>query len=215
MTASDTRPLPPPNAAHLWACSCAPCRKRRSQYKKQWRLARHRGEPSPRVDSAPALNHIRRNLLPAAWTRMQVGYAAGLDPDYIPRMLGEQCEPAPRTLRAESAAAILALGPRDRFRNVPDGAHLDATGTRRRLQALAFKGHNIGELLHGLHCNKDLMTASLVTARNARLIVKVYDQLWKIEGPSPVGAVRARNRGWAGPGSWDDWSIDDPRAVAK
>lgn len=205
MTA-PAKPLPPYDLTD---------RQGRALYKKHWRLARHRGEPSTLVDSTPALNHIRHNLLPAAWTRMQVGYAAGLGPDYVARMLGEQCDPTPRTLRAESAAAILALGPRDRFRNVPDGAWLDATGTRRRLQALAFKGHSLRELLHDLHCNKDLTTARLVTARNARLIITVYDRLWKVEGPSSVGATRARRRGWVGPGAWDDWSIDDPRAVAK
>lgn len=198
---------------HPWACTCPPCRTRRSRYKKNWRLGRHRGQPSTLVDPRPALDYIRNALLPAAWTRAQIGYAAGLDPCYIARILGEQGPESPLCIRVETAQAILGLRHTDRFRNVPDGALVNSAGTHRRLHALAVKGHQIERILKELHCSNGMMNIEFVTAANARRIAEAYDRLWHVHGPSKVGAVRARNRGWVGPGAWDDATIDDPRAV--
>lgn len=198
----------PAHGTNVSTCPCPPCVTRRSRYQKNWRLAQHRGLPSNLVDAGPALDHIRKNLLPAAWTTHQIEYAAGLSGDYIPVLLNRQ---SPRVY-TDTANAILGLGPADRFRNVPDGALLDPTGTRRRLQALAVKGHTIRDVLRDLRCNSMLMSGTSVEARNARRVAAVYDELWNVEGPSPVGATRARNRGWAGPGAWNDAAIDDPRA---
>lgn len=198
----------PPHGTNVSTCRCPSCTTRRSRYHKNWRLAQHRGLPPNLVDAAPALDHIRGNLLPAAWTMHQIEYAAGIGHDYIGKLLKRQ----PARIYTSTANAVLGLGPEDRFRNVPDGAHLDPTGTRRRLQALAVKGHRLYDILHEIQCNNMLMSATFVEARNARRVAAVYDELWNIEGPSPVGATRARNRGWVGPGAWDDLAIDDPRA---
>lgn len=202
-----TKPLPP-HGTNVSTCPCPPCTTRRSRYQKNWRIAQHRGLPSNLVDAAPVLDHIRDNLLPAAWTMHQIEYAAGLSSDYIAVMLKRQ----PLRVYTTTADAILGIGPHDRFRNVPDSALLDSTGTRRRLQALAVKGHPIRDVLRDLRCNSMLMSVASVEARNARRVASIYNELWNIEGPSPVGATRARNRGWAGPGAWDDATIDDPRA---
>lgn len=190
-------------------CSCPPCYTRRCRYKKAWRTAKYLGQTAELVDFTPALNHIRNNLLPAAWTTRQIEYAAGLTHDYVPILLKDK----PPRVYAGTAAAILALGPDNRFRNLPDGARLDPTGTRRRLQALAVKGHRLHDLFRELHCNNGVMNASFVLAGNVRRIAEAYDRLWKVEGPSTVSAARARKRGWVGPGAWDDATIDDPRAV--
>jgi hypothetical protein len=198
-------------ATHLWACDCPPCRDRRARYKKNWRLNQHRGIPVALTDPEPTLNHIRNALLPAAWTRMQIGYAAGLDPSYIAELLGEQSKATPSRIRIETANAILGLGPADRLRNVPDHAPVDRTGTRRRLQALAVKGQNLAGLLREMHCSNGVMSGQWISAGNARRIAEVYNRLWSVEGPSKIGAIRARNRGWVGPGAWDDATIDDPR----
>jgi hypothetical protein len=200
---------------HLWACECPPCTNRRNRYKKNWWIARHRGQPSTLVDSAPTLDYIRNALLPAAWTRAQIGYAAGLDPCYIARLLGEQGPDSPPHIRVETAQAILALRYTARFRNVPDRALVNATGTHRRLQALGAKGHQIEKLLKEMRCSNGVMAVEFVTAGNARRIAEAYDRLWCVHGPSKIGAVRARNRGWVGPGAWDDATIDDPRAVPR
>lgn len=167
------------------------------------------------VDAGPALDYIRNALLPAAWTRPQIGYAAGLDPCYIARLLGEQGPVSPPRIRVETAEAILGLRHTDRFRNVPDGALVNSAGTHRRLHALGAKGHQIEKLLKELHCSNGLMAIELITAGNARRIAEAYDRLWCIHGPSKIGAVRARNRGWVGPGAWDDATIDDPRAKPR
>lgn len=198
----------PAHSTNVKTCPCPPCATRRSRYKKNWRVAQHRGLPPNLVDAVPALDHIRDNLLPAAWTTHQIEYAAGLSSDYVAVLLKRP----PLRIYTSTANAILGLGPDCRFRNVPDGAQLDSTGTRRRLQALAVKGHPIRDVLRNLRCNSMLMSAAVVEARNARRVAGVYDELWNVEGPSPVGATRARNRGWAGPGAWDDSTIDDPRA---
>jgi hypothetical protein len=197
---------------HPWRCPCPPCHTKRCRYKKQWRLNRARGKSAPLTDAAEAVTYLRE-LLDAAWTRTQIGYASGVDHSYIANLLGERSEPAPAKLRVETAAAILALRSADRYRNLPDRTPVDPTGTRRRLQALAWNGHALERLLNGLHANNGLMVAARVTARNARLIAEAYDQLWNVPGGSPRTARRARSRGWVGPGAWDDDTIDDPRTV--
>jgi len=102
---------------------------------------------------------------------------------------------------------------------------IDATGTRRRLQALAALGWSGAKLAPYLGLDATgvtrMFTADRILARKARAVAVLYDRLWT--QPPPEGsqqdkaaATRARReaaaRGWAPPMAWDDETIDDPAA---
>jgi hypothetical protein len=105
---------------------------------------------------------------------------------------------------------------------------VDATGTRRRLRALAAIGYTRPQLATRLHETPSrisyLLTAPAVATVPAALDARarlVYDELWHPwpEGPAAARArAAARRRGWAVPMAWDDHpghghGIDDPAAV--
>jgi hypothetical protein len=90
---------------------------------------------------------------------------------------------------------------------------VDATGTRRRLQALIAIGWPRRALAERLGTRPaNILRQRRVRAGTARRVARVYDQLSMTPGPDPRCAEAARRRGWAPPLAWDDDQIDDPRA---
>lgn len=96
---------------------------------------------------------------------------------------------------------------------------LDATGTKRRLQALLALGHSrmyIGECLGitersvGWHLNDKAVTLSF-----AERMARVYEALSGTPGTSQRVREHARRQGWVPPLAWDDEEIDDPAARPK
>lgn len=108
---------------------------------------------------------------------------------------------------------------------------VDATGTRRRLQALMRCGYSLPVLAARLGCSRQELRRKLhergtVTAATARAVADLYDDLWDQPPPGSsrqekCSASRSRNyareRGWPPPAAWDDdpgpHFIDDPAAV--
>lgn len=103
----------------------------------------------------------------------------------------------------------------------------DATGTRRRIEALVWCGWSLARLSARLgddpsHARK-ILRSQRVTAATERAVRALYDELWD-QAPPQDGpydqraAVRARNYArkhrFAPPLAWDDDSIDDPAAAA-
>lgn len=95
---------------------------------------------------------------------------------------------------------------------------LDATGTQRRLLALYRMGwdwRQIGDRL-GMD-NRNVATLATVrrqvTARRARQVAIVYDELSMTPGPSTRAVRHAERMGWPPPLAWDDDTIDDPDAT--
>jgi hypothetical protein len=118
--------------------------------------------------------------------------------------------------RCPQARAAHARGQREwRKRRYLEGGPLlvDATGTRRRLQALAAIGWPPRALAERLGIQPDnILRRHRVRVGTARLVAAVYDQLSMTPGPDTRSAAAARRRGWAPPLAWDDDSIDDPAA---
>jgi hypothetical protein len=99
-----------------------------------------------------------------------------------------------------------------------DPAYTDATGTRRRLQALIATGWPIRELARqmGWAGNPGLLLygeRQQVHKHTAALVADVYDRLWDIPGPSLRSRRAAQRAGYAPPSAWDDDTIDDPAAT--
>lgn len=97
---------------------------------------------------------------------------------------------------------------------------VDATGTRRRLQALAVVGHGsmvITKHTGGLapHSRLDAIRAGAraqVTAQLAQAVANVYPSLLT-EPPDPKShgvSKAAIRRGWVGPQAWDRLDMDNP-----
>lgn len=103
-------------------------------------------------------------------------------------------------------------------------AWVDATGTRRRLQALAAVGWSPARVSAELGFSRTraqkLMTAGRIHRSNAQAVAVVFERLWNVVPPQGTAGERlsmlralsaARKAGWPPPLAWDD-SIDDPAA---
>lgn len=95
---------------------------------------------------------------------------------------------------------------------------VDATGTRRRVQALMRLGWTTRALAP--HCGwrsaeavQRLITVTKVTRATAAKVARVYDALSMVLGPSQRVAAYAERAGWPAPLCWDDGAIDDPAAA--
>ena len=125
-------------------------------------------------------------------------------------------------IRRETAEAVMGYWPT--LEDFPAHCLIDATGSRRRVQALITLGWTQVFLREKAGVSKAafhrVLTNSRITADLARRVVVLYDELWK-RRPYPtevlaVSAERARQQaaaaGFLGPLAWDDDTIDNPAA---
>lgn len=97
-------------------------------------------------------------------------------------------------------------------------AHVDSTGTARRLQALAAIGWSLDALTPHLGCSVGALQSRrmarwpTVTRASAERVARVYDELSMTAGPSSRTRDVAARNGWVPPLAWDD-DIDDPAAT--
>jgi len=93
---------------------------------------------------------------------------------------------------------------------------VDATGSRRRIQALAAIGWSLGEQSRRLGLNASMAhkitIRSWVWPQTADKIRALYDELSMVPGPSQRARNDAKRRGWLPPLAFDDDTIDDPAA---
>jgi hypothetical protein len=117
-------------------------------------------------------------------------------------------------VRPATMARILAVNPkRDNRRD----AYVDATGSRRRLQALAVNGWPSRNLAKQLG-HKDPATIQNIASgktptirlRTKDAIRDLYERLWDQPGPSVRAANLAKAKGWMPALAWDDDLIDRP-----
>lgn len=218
----------PPDHAHgrnttCWSghrCRCDECRQAHRNRMRRYRKNVAYGRHQPLVDNAPAREHLLK-LRAAGWTLQEMWLAAGVANQVV---ISAMYHPG-RRIRPENLEAILAVDPEQR-RPVGPGKLVDATGTRRRLQALMWLGWSGAELLRRLGGNDGymwrLLTFDRVTAGMRARVAALYDQLWDTP-PTPRNGLhraaiektrrRARELGWVGPLAWDDDAIDDPDAT--
>lgn len=221
---TTTKPLPPHGSLsrHKYhGCKCSPCRSNYRDYQNRRYRQKAYGTWQPYVDAEP----IRRHLLMLrdhgiSFTR--VAEIAGLYPATVGGFLyrnGRNHPPKKRATR-ETADKILAVTPDSATPGI-----VDATGTHRRLQALAAVGWPMSALAP--HTGLAPATVSRLL-RQPRLyaatgdaVSRAYNRLWdqrpEDHGVTKAAAVRTRRwahgHGWAPPAAWDDDRIDDPGAV--
>lgn len=209
----------------LDGCRCYTCGFAVAQYNDARDHAIRRGTWHPWTDATPVREHIARLQECGAGLRTIAAHA-GCDRKALQAVLSGRTDrgtgPQPR-VRPALAAAVLRLEPT--LDLVAAHTPVDATGTRRRLQALGAAGWPAAHLAARLDTTPShftvLMRQQQVTAARARAARALYDQLCLADpaahGIRPASITRARRyataRGWAPVGAWDDDTLDDPQAT--
>lgn len=202
-------------------CRCDPCTEAAVRYDRNRRRKIAYGQWDPRpwlVDATEAREHLRK-LAARGMGEARIAELSGLS--HHPLRTIKQG--APRAHEA-TVAAILSI-PLDA--PVAPGTRLDATGTKRRVQALACMGWSLERIGReaGIYGRGNMFALLIfhdkVTARVERAVREVYERLWDKEPTwsniSQKGVVTrtknlAKKRGWAPPLAWDEETIDDPEA---
>lgn len=185
------------------------------------------GRWQPYVDAEPVRAHVRM-LMSHSIGLQRVRALAGIPNGTMSKLLygdGTRGLKPSKRVRTHTADKILAV--KASLDAVAPCALIDATGTRRRLQALVAIGWPQIELARRTGLDKltinDQVNAKLATTygATARTVRDLYDQLWNVAPASRGVAQRwtdearalARANNWAPPGAWDDDYIDSPAAT--
>lgn len=206
-------------------CRCAECTEAQRVYHADRRRKVAYKRWNPWVDAEPARQHVKA-LQAAGLGRARIGELAGMDQCAIWRL--EHGNPKrgklpPFQIREDTADRILAVTAS--LETLAAYATVDATGSRRRLQALVAVGWSQRRLAARLGVDPTNMTSLMkrprVLATRARAIRELYEELWDTEPEcrstqERLGVARSKEfaaaRKWAKPMDWDDETIDDPDA---
>lgn len=192
------------------ACLCTPCHDKWLRTRKRYHVNRQLGRPA-QVDAAPARQHLEHLRKTMTWA--QIADASQVEARTL-QLVGAGRQ---QVIRRGTLARIKAVSP------VPasaPGHYLDATGFRRRLQALRVLGYSAKELakiigtaetrIH-LICSGTQPTVRLFLATR---IIAAYDNLSTVPAPEGRSSTMARRcaeaNGWLGPAWWDKGELDDP-----
>jgi transcriptional regulator with XRE-family HTH domain len=205
-------------------CRCDSCTAANRAYASQRERQQVYGRWQPRVDAGPAREHLH-GLSAAGIGWKRVAELSGVSTGAVSKLLfgGPGDRPPARRIRPETEQKLLAVPLAEPSRAA--AAVVDATATRRRLQALVACGYSqaaLGARLGIQRSNFSQAEAGQVTAATERAVSCLYDELWNVppdEGThrARISASRARNyaraRGWVPPLAWDDDAIADPDAA--
>lgn len=125
-----------------------------------------------------------------------------------------------RGCRCEDCCAARAKDEKKRRweQHVGNPRRVDATGTRRRIQALMRLGWSTPELARQGGWSNERDVQNLLYARQfvfretAQRVADLYERLSGTLGPSAYTRDRAERSRYAPPLAWDEGSIDDPHA---
>lgn len=197
-------------SAYKDGCKCEPCRLANSRYSKLQRYRSLTGFVTL-VDAGPVKAHVAM-LRASGVGRRTIAMRAGVSLTVIDRLVGINTEKPANRVRPDTARRILAVGTGD----LAPGAHVDTTGTSRRLQGLVAIGWTQTELARRIGWSvSNLNTLAragrpYVTVDTARLVAVLYDELSMTPGPSGRARSVASRHGWLPPLAWDDEQLDDP-----
>lgn len=207
-------------------CRCTACTAANTAASRAANRERAYGRRPPLTDAGPVHDHLV-TLRAAGVGVERIAGLAGMSVSYIRTLAVSDRghSPATRRIRPSTAARILSIDIADDHR--APHSRVDATGTRRRLQALAAIGWSpellAAELDRRTSSLRRSMTSPSVTARTARDVTALYERLSNTAPPrdtskqgAAVDASRAHAvaRGWLPPMSWDDIDTDAPPRAA-
>lgn len=194
-------------SSYVKGCKCHACRAANARYAK---LAKYRSDKgiSVLVDSAPVKAHLAM-LREHGIGKRTIAARSGVALTVVSRLIGIDNSRPARRVHPDTARKLLAVT----LDAHADGAVVDGTGTRRRLQALVALGWTQTELANHIgwttaNLNNLILGDDDVTRATADLVADLYERLSMRPGPSTRAMGVARRRGWAPPLAWDN--IDDP-----
>jgi hypothetical protein len=227
-----TRPCQHPRAQHVHGtraayvkdrCRCAPCTAANAAAWAATNRARAFGQWEPFLDAAPVRARIGQ-LREAGIGVDQIAKLAGTSTSHIRELAnpGQPDKPPVHKVRPDTAQRILSI--QATAANRAPRSHLDARGTRRRVQALVAIGwtHQLLAAQLGRTATnlKRSLASEQVTAHTAGQISDLYERLWDSRPPhataqdrAQIDATRtgAREQGWLPPLAWEDIDTDpDP-----
>lgn len=194
-------------ASYVRGCKCADCRAANARYAKVAKYRANRGI-STLIDAAPVKAHLDQ-LRAHGIGKRTIAARSGVAMTVINRLIGIDHSRPARRIHPDTARKLLAVTVDDHA----GGAFIDATGTRRRLQALVALGWTQTELGRRIgwttaNLNALILRSDTVTRATADLVTELYEQLSMRLGPSTRARSVATRRGWAPPLAWDN--IDNP-----
>ncbi|MGF2209015.1 hypothetical protein [Streptomyces albidoflavus] len=190
-------------ACYTAGCRNEPCRTANYRYMKRLTYDYARGQKR-RIDATQTRVWVER-LAAHGWNYAQIADAAGTTRVTIRRIATGEA----RNISRHIASGVLAIR-----LGRPSRGRVDATGTTRRLRALAVLGYPIHAIAEAAAVDISTLQGHLaarsvsVQAPIAQRIASTYRRLCFTPGPSDRVRRRAAARGWYGPLAWDD--IDDP-----
>ena len=227
-----TRPCQHPQAQHVHGtraayvkdrCRCAPCTAANAAAWAATHRAQAFGQWEPFVEAAPIRDHIGQ-LREAGIGVDQIAKLAGTSTSHIRELAepGQPDKPPVHKVRPDTAKRILSI--QATAANRAARSHLDARGTRRRVQALIATGWTHQQLAAQLGRTATNLKRSLaseqVTAHTAGQTIDLYARLWDSRPPHATAQERAqidatrshaREQGWLPPLAWEDIDTDpDP-----
>lgn len=225
MTTATDIPHGTLTGAKTHRCTCDACRARAHTYDTTRARLIAYGRWQPYIDAEPVRQHLRM-LMSYGIGWMRVGRLTGLSNGALSKLLyGDSTRGMAPSKRVRPATADKILAIRPTFDALAPSARVDATGTRRRLQALVAVGWPQRALAPRLGISREQVNEQIhrlaeVEVATVRAVIALYDQLWDVDpvqcGIAPRWAEHARRlakrNGWAPPAAWDDATIDSPAA---
>ncbi|MFD7855214.1 hypothetical protein ACFV6B_13135 [Streptomyces microflavus] len=196
----------------------------------RWQVRRRQliaaGKWEPFVDAEPVREHLRQvNAVGMSYRAISERLGLPQDSSLQHLMWGRGAYGPGQQVRRETAELVLSYWPT--LADFPDGARIDPTGTRRRVEALMVRGWSRRVMSERIGMGDEhflkVLRRPRVTARLARQVAELYDAWWDqdpLDHGVPLRSVTrvkadAVRAGWLGPLAWDDDTIDDPNAVPQ
>jgi hypothetical protein len=199
----------------LDGCRCEPCSTAKSRWNKRHKHEVATGRYQGLVDAAPVRLHLL-SLSTMNIGRRNIVAQSGISHQAVTAIM----DGTRRRVRPETAGRLLAIT----GAALPTTA-VDATGTRRRLQALVALGWAPIELARRLGMETEtaskLLHRGRVLLRTEQAVRALYEELWNQPPRHDTGQHKrnyqralamAARYGWPLPLAWDDDEIDDPDA---
>lgn len=193
-------------------CKCEICHPAFRRARKQYNVNRQLGRPGL-VDATPARKHLQKLQRSMTWEQIVAAGACEA------RNLQLIADGRRTQIRRSTLTKILGVT----LQPPAPGKYVDATGLRRRLQALRVIGwsaYRLAEAAGSAEARIQLIcSGEQPTVRQALAvkILRVYAELAQTPAPPGRSATRttrhALANGWAPPAAWDDDTIDDPQAA--
>jgi len=182
------------------------------------------GQWQPFVEAGPVRDRIHA-INRAGMPTTALADKLGLPESALGHLMWKRDGVPSRQVRTETAELVMVFWPT--LDDFPAASLIDATGTKRRVQALMTLGWTQRYLAGRAGISERSISRALgkerVTATFARNVAALYDELWR-RSPDrsevdPQAAQRLRQYATAmkfvSPLGWDDETIDDPEAVPQ